>query len=68
MDEIISRILKGEGREDDLPTLERLFPNIEGKTICAFGEAFVWPVRSMVRKFKNEFLDYVQKKNLVKAH
>lgn len=68
MDEIISRILKGDGREDDLPTLERLFPNIEGKTICAFGEAFVWPVRSMVRKFKQEFLDYVHKKNLVKIN
>jgi len=27
---------------------------IEGKTICAFGEACSWPVQAMVKKFKEE--------------
>ncbi len=33
-----------------------MFPNIEGRTICALAEAAVWPVRSIVRKFRHEFL------------
>ena len=27
---------------------------IEGKTICAFGEAASWPTQSFVRKFRDE--------------
>ncbi|GIS70444.1 MAG: hypothetical protein CM1200mP10_00210 [Candidatus Neomarinimicrobiota bacterium] len=30
-----------------------------GKTICPFGEAVAWPVRSLVEKFKAEFLEYL---------
>jgi len=29
--------------------------NIQGRTICAFGEACAWPVLSIVGKFHDEF-------------
>ena len=29
--------------------------NIQGRTICAFGEACAWPVLSYVKKFKDDF-------------
>jgi NADH-quinone oxidoreductase subunit F len=29
--------------------------NIQGRTICAFGEACAWPVLSFVSKFRDEF-------------
>jgi NADH-quinone oxidoreductase subunit F len=29
--------------------------NIQGRTICAFGEACAWPVLSFVNKFRDEF-------------
>ncbi|MFL6647665.1 MAG: NADH-ubiquinone oxidoreductase-F iron-sulfur binding region domain-containing protein [Sulfurifustaceae bacterium] len=28
---------------------------MEGRTICAFGEAAAWPVRSFVQQFREEF-------------
>ena len=31
---------------------------IEGRTVCAFGEAAAWPVQSFIEKFKDEFEDY----------
>ena len=31
---------------------------IEGHTICAFGEAAAWPVQSFLRHFRHEF-EYV---------
>ena len=34
--------------------LEQVANQIEGKTICAFGEAASWPTQSFVRKFRDE--------------
>ena len=33
-----------------------------GKTICPFGEAVAWPVRSFVEKFESEFRSYIKPK------
>ena len=53
---IYRNILNGGGKPSDLDLLERLFVNIEGRTICALADAAVWPLRSIVRKFRHEFL------------
>jgi len=29
---------------------------IEGRTICAFGEAAAWPTQSFVTKFRDDFI------------
>ena len=51
----LHRILDGEGRIEDIDGLFRVASNIEGKTICALGEAAAWPVQSYVTKFRHEF-------------
>jgi NADH-quinone oxidoreductase subunit F len=56
MEKIFHRIQSGEGTPADLDLLERLFVNIEGRTICALADAAVWPLRSIIRKFRHEFL------------
>jgi NADH-quinone oxidoreductase subunit F len=30
---------------------------IEGHTICAFGEGSAWPVQGLIRNFKNEIIE-----------
>ena len=45
----------GEGRPEDADYLLHIAQNIQGRTICAFGEACAWPVLSFVKKFKKEF-------------
>jgi NADH-quinone oxidoreductase subunit F len=40
---------------DDLTMLRAAAGQIEGHTICAFGEAAAWPVQGMLRHFWNEF-------------
>jgi len=52
---IIERIDNGLGREEDLSLLTDVANNIEGNTICAFGEAAAWPVKWTVKKFLPEF-------------
>ena len=52
---MLCRIEAGEGREGDLDTLLDIAGNIEGRTICAFGEASAWPVQGFIRHFREEF-------------
>ncbi len=56
MEKIFHRIRAGQGTPADLDLLESLFINIEGRTICALADAAVWPLRSIIRKFRAEFL------------
>lgn len=52
---IVHRILQGDGKMEDIENLRRVAKNIEGRTICAFGEAAAWPVAGMLKYFYDEF-------------
>ena len=54
MRKISDRIVAGQASPDDVDMLETVANQIEGKTICAFGEACSWPTQSFVRKFRDE--------------
>ena len=54
---IVHDILHGHGKDGDVAKLIDLASNVEGRTICAFGEAFAWPILSFIANFKDEF-DY----------
>ncbi len=55
MSKALHRLNHGEGRKQDADYLLHIAQNIQGRTICAFGEACAWPVLSFVNKFKDEF-------------
>ena len=55
MSKALKRMTSGGGRKEDADYLLHIAHNIQGRTICAFGEACAWPVLSFVRKFKDEF-------------
>lgn len=55
MSKALHRLSHGEGRREDADYLLHIAQNIQGRTICAFGEACAWPVLSFVKKFKKEF-------------
>jgi len=54
MKKISDRIVNGEATPEDVTTLEEVAYQIDGKTICAFGEASSWPVEAMISKFRDE--------------
>jgi len=60
MNKIVDRIEHGKGQMHDIDLLEEITNNIEGRTICAFGEAGAWPVRAFVKKFRPEFEEHVK--------
>ncbi len=52
---MLTRIVEGKGREEDLDKLLSVANNIEGHTICALGDAAAWPVQSFLKHFHHEF-------------
>ncbi|MHB1948406.1 MAG: NADH-quinone oxidoreductase subunit NuoF [Gammaproteobacteria bacterium] len=59
---LVHRIEHGEATMADLENLKRAAKNIEGRTICAFGEAAAWPVGGMLKHFYDEFVHHVEHK------
>ena len=56
MSKALHRLTTGDGRREDAEYLRHIAQNIQGRTICAFGEAAAWPVLSFVKKFNDEFV------------
>ena len=52
---MLTRIVNGQATVDDLQMLRAAAGQIEGHTICAFGEAAAWPVQGFLRHFWDEF-------------
>ena len=59
---MVHRIEHGEGRESDLELLNSVSDNIQGRTICALGDAAAMPVRAMIKHFRAEFEHHITHK------
>jgi len=59
---VLTRILDGKATIEDVEMLRTAANQIEGHTICAFGEAAAWPVQGLLNKFWEEFEYYVEHK------
>ena len=62
MSRVVERIWEGEGRTTDLDLLNSVADNIQGRTICALGDAAAMPVRAMIKHFRPEFEALIQNK------
>ncbi|MBC3906626.1 NADH-quinone oxidoreductase subunit NuoF [Undibacterium umbellatum] len=60
---MVHRIEHGHGRPDDLDMLNSIADNIQGKTICALGDAAAMPVRAMIKNFREEFEYHIEHKH-----
>jgi NADH-quinone oxidoreductase subunit F len=59
---VVHRIEHGKGRPEDLDLLNSVADNIQGRTICALGDAAAMPVRAFVKHFRAEFEHHIEKK------
>jgi NADH-quinone oxidoreductase subunit F len=59
---MVHRIEHGQGRADDLELLNSVCDGIQGRTICALGDAAAMPVRAMIKNFKDEFAYHIEHK------
>ena len=57
---LLQKIMEGQAKMSDLDLLESAAGQIEGHTICAFGEAAAWPVQGFLRHFRHEFEYFIE--------
>ena len=62
---MIDRIEHGKGRPEDLDLLNQLADNIQGRTICALGDAAAMPVRAFIKQYRDEFQYHIDHKQCV---
>ncbi len=59
---VMHRIEHGHGRPEDIDLLDSVAENIQGRTICALGDAAAMPVRSFIKHFRDEFEYHIEHK------
>jgi NADH-quinone oxidoreductase subunit F len=60
VEQMLRRLVTGDGNPGDLEVIERLYGNIEGNTFCLLGDGAVMAVRGVVKNFRSEFIDRIQ--------
>jgi NADH-quinone oxidoreductase subunit F len=61
--EILERITHGKGEEGDIETLEELGNMIREAAICGLGQTAPNPVLSMIRNFREEYVEHIKYKH-----
>ncbi|MFN9489779.1 MAG: NADH-quinone oxidoreductase subunit NuoF [Betaproteobacteria bacterium] len=64
---MVDRIEHGKGRQEDLDLLDNVAQNIQGRTICALGDAAAMPVRAFLKHYRDEFQYHIDHKKCVVA-
>ena len=59
---LLNRISEGEGRMEDLDTLERLGGMVNRTALCGLGQTAPNPVRSTLRYFRQEYETHITEK------
>ena len=59
---LVDRIEEGHGKVSDMDLLNSVAEDIQGRTICALGDAAAMPVRAMIKHFRHEFEYHIEHK------
>lgn len=62
MYQILGRMERGKGQSDEPDLLMDICDNIEGISLCPLGDAVAMPVRSIVKKFREEFMAHIEER------
>jgi len=57
---VVHRIETGKGKPEDIDLLNSVADNIQGRTICALGDAAAMPVRAFIKHFRKEFEHHIE--------
>ncbi len=59
---MMDRIENGKGRPEDIDLLNSVADSIQGRTICALGDAAAMPVRAFIKHYRDEFVHHIEHK------
>jgi NADH-quinone oxidoreductase subunit F len=68
---MMDRMVQGTAQLSEIDLLEQVTKQVEGHTICAFGDAAAWPIQGLLRHFRplveQRISDYQQRTSLAQA-
>lgn len=64
---VLERMARGEAELEEIDMLWDVTKQIEGHTICAFGDAAAWPVQGLLRHFREEIEERILDRKSVGA-
>jgi NADH-quinone oxidoreductase subunit F len=53
MNRVVERMVEGRAQKREIDMLFEVTKQIEGHTICAFGDGAAWPVQGLIRNFRH---------------
>jgi NADH-quinone oxidoreductase subunit F len=51
---LMNRMVTGDAKPEEIDLLWQLTKEVEGRTICALGDAAAWPIQGLIRHFRPE--------------
>ena len=60
MSEILNRMVRGQGRHEDMELLEDLGKLMEEASVCGLGESAAFPVLSTIKYFASEYRNHIE--------
>lgn len=66
LEKILARIVKGQGKTEDIDTLMSVAGQMTGTTICLLADSAVMPTGSFIIKFRDEFIHYCKEKKPIR--
>lgn len=54
LSQMMDRFVDGNCKKEEIDKLLSLTKQIEGHTICAFGDAAAWPIQGLIKHFRHE--------------
>ena len=51
----------GDASIDEIDMLQEVTKQVEGHTICALGDAAAWPIQGLIRHFRHEIENRINK-------
>lgn len=58
---MMMRMVEGRATTGEIDTMLDVTKQIEGRTICAFGDGAVWPVQGLIRHFRPQMVERIER-------
>ena len=58
---VMSRLVSGDAKIEEVDMLLKVTKQVEGHTICALGDAAAWPIQGLIRHFREEINERIVK-------
>jgi len=63
LEKMMKRFMHGEAHKEEIDMIWEVTKQIEGHTICALGDAAAWPIQGLIRHFRSEMEERIDRKN-----